>query len=212
MRKKRPKIKYEDLKNGFIDMVITEYDLGITDEYGEDNNEYFIDDELERGYLLDSSVDNPMASLLCNNERKYYISRAAYPILDHRDIDFNPLFDGTIMRYLTSFYLTKKWLPKYNERNNANYQIHTQIADKRIGSARITYRLKLTDPDNSGEIITFSGDGFYNESVAMFSLITKLNGTDMRYTSKLKSYDVVYESSKDSNGVIKYDVYLPVEV
>ena len=29
MRKKMPKIKYEDLKNGFIDMVITEYDLGI---------------------------------------------------------------------------------------------------------------------------------------------------------------------------------------
>lgn len=212
MRKKRPKIKYEDLKNGFIDMVITEYDLGITDEYGEDNNEYFIDDELERGYLLDYSVDNPMASLLCNNERKYYISRAAYPILDHRDIDFNPLFDGTIMRYLTSFYLTKKWLPKYNERNSANYQIHTQIADKRIGSARIRYNLKLTDPDNSGEVITFSGDGYYNESVAMFSLISKLNGTEMRYTSKLKDYDVIYESSKDSNGVIKYDVYLPVEV
>lgn len=212
MKKRRPKLKYEDLKNGFIDMVITEYDLGITDEYGEDNNEYFIDDELERGYLLDSSVDNPMAGLLCNNERKYYISRAAYPILDHRDIDFNPLFDGTIMRYLTSLYLTKKWLPKYNEKNNKNYQIHTQIADKRIGSARITCRLKLTDPDNSGEIITFSGDGYYNESVAMFSLITKLNGTDMRYISKLKSYDVVYESSKDSNGVIKYDVYLPVEV
>ena len=212
MKKRRPKLKYEDLKNGFIDMVITEYDLGITDEYGEDNNEYFIDDELERGYLLDSSVDNPMASLLCNNERKYYISRAAYPILDHRDIDFNPLFDGTIMRYLTSLYLTKKWLPKYNEKNNKNYQIHTQIADKRIGSARIKYNLKLTDPDNSGEVITFSGDGYYNESVAMFSLISKLNGTEMRYISKLKDYDVIYESSKDSNGVIKYDVYLPVEV
>jgi len=210
--KKRPKLKYEDLKNGFIDMVITEYNLGITDEYGEDNNEYFIDDELERGYLLDSSSDNPMASLLCNNERKYYISRAAYPILDHKDIDFNPLFDGTIMRYLTSIYLIKKWLPNYNIKNNTNYELHSQVTDKNYSSNRVVYNIKLTDQNNNGEIVTFCGEPYYNESVAMFSLIAKLNGTDMRYKSKLKLYDVLYESFKDSNGVIKYDVYLPNEV
>lgn len=173
---KKKKLSEENiriLKTRFNDICMRELGLDIDDD--------------DRIFDMDND------SIIKINEKylKYVDEDEQFPVFRNDEIEFNMLFNTKTMQTLFGIYLDKYALRK-NIYVNGYYQIQ-ESNDK--GRAAFSYMEQDTTKVRES-------DEFYNESVRIFNLICKLNGSTNLYD--FKQFDALCEKDKSSGDMYVY--------
>lgn len=161
-RKLTEKDKFE-LKCIFNDISMREMGLDITEE----DRIYYKDDQ----------------EILVINGKYLKYSEDEFPKIMHDEIEFNLLENPRLMEFVFGHYMLK-----YAERKHititSNQQTIIKGSDK--GNFIVTY---IEDESPHAETKEIISDAYVNESVRIFSLITKINHTSHLYNN-LERFDI----------------------
>lgn len=162
----KKKIDYLDLKIRFNDVMMRELGLDITD----DGNDYLYDMDTE--------------SILQIKEKYIKYCDYEYPMLRHNEIEMNLIENPRLTETICL-----PFLMKLCERKGIMFHSIEQVpidgSDKGYFALIYIY---------DGQTREFRSDSYVNESVRIFSLITKLNKTSHLY--RFNEFDVEFPKKK----------------